>query len=160
MLRLNTYIPKTKLSSHKLYFFGLLFWVNAKKTYTDQTMLHTYLLCLKRNVSQTLKSCKKSFPNVYIANTFCFDKCFLFVVITGSHFLCTFIVTQWFGATAMMPVLRNKCFKRIPYFLSVISTKNITILLIPKQRSKISFCFLDVLNKIHCGHRVFSVSVC
>ena len=62
-IRLNIYIWKTKFSSHKHCLFGLLFSRNAKKTHTDQSILLTFLLCLKRNVSQTLKSssCKKVF---------------------------------------------------------------------------------------------------
>ena len=65
LLRLNIYIWKTKFSSHKRYLFGLLFSRNARKTHTDQSILLTFLLCLKRNVSPTLKrsSCEKVFPN-------------------------------------------------------------------------------------------------
>ena len=63
-IRLNIYIWKIKFSSHKHYLFGLLFSRNAKKTHTDRSILPTFLLCLKRNVSQTLKSSsfKKVFP--------------------------------------------------------------------------------------------------
>ena len=60
--------------------------MNAKTNYTDQSILQTYLLCLKRNVSQTFKSCKKSFPSVYIINTFYFNRCFLLVLIIASHY--------------------------------------------------------------------------
>ena len=62
-MRLNIYIWKTKLSSHKQYPFGLHSSRNAKKTRTDQSILKTLLLCLKLNVSQTFKSssCKKVF---------------------------------------------------------------------------------------------------
>ena len=63
-VRLNIYIWKTKFSSDKHYLFGLLFSRNAKKTHTDQSILPTFILCLKRNVWQTLKgsSCKEVFP--------------------------------------------------------------------------------------------------
>ena len=63
-IRLNIYIWKTQFSSHKHYLFGLLFSRNGKKTHTGQSILLTFLLCLKRNVSLTLKSssCKKVFP--------------------------------------------------------------------------------------------------
>ena len=41
-IRLNIYIWKTKFSSHKHYLFGLLFFRNAKKTCTDQSILLFY----------------------------------------------------------------------------------------------------------------------
>ena len=58
------HVEKTKFSSHEHYIFGLLCSRNAKKTHTDQSILLTFILCRKRNVSQTLKSssCKKVFP--------------------------------------------------------------------------------------------------
>ena len=46
---------KTKFSSHKEYLFDLLFYRNAKKAHADQSILETFLLSLKRNVSQTFK---------------------------------------------------------------------------------------------------------
>ena len=63
-IRLNICISKTKFFSHKQYLFGLLFCRDSKKTHIDQSILPTFLLCLKINVSQTLKgrSCKKVFP--------------------------------------------------------------------------------------------------
>ena len=62
-IRLKIYMWKTKFSFHKQYLFGLLFSRNAKKAYTDQSILQTFLLCLKRNVSQIFKSssCEKVF---------------------------------------------------------------------------------------------------
>ena len=103
-IRLSIYIWKTKFSSHKHYLFGLLFSRNAKKTM--QTKVYYQLFyCLKRNISQTLKSssCKKSFPSVYIMDTTCFDECFLFRVITGRHsFLYKLIVTQRLHVTTLL----------------------------------------------------------
>ena len=55
-IRLNIYVWKTKFSSHKQYLFDLLFSRNAKKTHIDQSILHSFLLCLKINVSQTFRS--------------------------------------------------------------------------------------------------------
>ena len=62
-IRLNIYVWKTKFSSHKQYLFDLLFSRNAKKTHIDQSILHSFLLCLKINVSQTFRSssCKNVF---------------------------------------------------------------------------------------------------
>ena len=55
-IRLNIYILRIEFSSHKQYLFGL--------AHTDQSILQTFLLHLRRNVSQTLKSSswKKVFP--------------------------------------------------------------------------------------------------
>ena len=46
---------KAKFTSRKQYLFGLLFPRNAKKTHTEKDILQAFLLCLKRNVSQTFK---------------------------------------------------------------------------------------------------------
>ena len=63
-IRLNICKQKTKFSSHKQYLLDLLFSRNAKKSCADQNTLQTFLLCLKKNASQTPKSssCKKVFP--------------------------------------------------------------------------------------------------
>ena len=39
-----------KFSSHKQHLFGLLFSRNVKKTHTDQSILQTFLLSLKRSL--------------------------------------------------------------------------------------------------------------
>ena len=62
-IRLNIHIWKTKSSSDKQYLLGH-FWRNAMKTDTDQSIRHAFLVCLKRNISQTCKS-SKSFQVVY-----------------------------------------------------------------------------------------------
>ena len=68
-VRLNIFIRKTKFSSHKQYLFGPLFSKNTKKNHTDQSIVQTFLPCLRRNISQTYKSssCKKSLSNVCIS---------------------------------------------------------------------------------------------
>ena len=45
------------------YLFDLVFSRNAKKAHTDQSVLQTFLLCVKRSVSLTFRSnsCKKVF---------------------------------------------------------------------------------------------------
>ena len=55
-IRLNISVWKTKFSSLKQYMFDLLFSRYAKKTHTDQSILRSFLLCLKISVSQTFKS--------------------------------------------------------------------------------------------------------
>ena len=54
-IRINIYIWKTTFSSHKHYPVGLFFSRNAKKPHADQSILLTFILCQKRNISQTLK---------------------------------------------------------------------------------------------------------
>ena len=63
-IRLYIQIWKTKFTSYKQYFSGLIFLRNAKKTDTDQNILQAFLFCLKRSFLQTFNSssCKKAFP--------------------------------------------------------------------------------------------------
>ena len=58
------YLHIENFSSHKQYLFNLVLPTNVKKTHTDKSILQTFLLCLKTNVSLTFKSnsCKKVFP--------------------------------------------------------------------------------------------------
>ena len=63
-IRLYIYRWKTKFSSHRQYPFDLVFWRNAKKSHTDQSILQTFLLCVERNNSQTFKS--NSFKKVFL----------------------------------------------------------------------------------------------
>ena len=49
----NIYIKKNKFFSHKQYLFSLSSSRNGKKTHTDKNILHDFLLCPKRNDSET-----------------------------------------------------------------------------------------------------------
>ena len=135
---------KTKSSSHKHCLFGLLFSSNAKKIHTDRSILPIFLLCLKRNVSQTLKirSFKKSFPSVYIMDTTCFDEYLLFRVITRRHsFLYKLVVTQRLCVTAiLLRSLKQVFWKKSVFYIHYLNN-NITVLLIP-QRSRIKLLLL------------------
>ena len=97
---------------------------------------------------------------MYTIDTTCFDECFLFHVITERHcFSYKFIVTHWFGSTAMLlrsskQVFWKKCAFYIRYLLN-----NITMPLIPKKGPK-SFYFLNALNRVHYWYRVFTLTVC
>ena len=86
-IKSNTYIQKTKFTSHKEYLFSLLPSRNARKTHADQSIPHAFSLCLKRNNPQTLKvaAAKTLFSSVYVIGTTCYDECFLFSLITGRH---------------------------------------------------------------------------
>ena len=68
-MRLNIYICKTKYSSYKEYLFGLLVPRNAQNSHKNQSILQTFILCQKGNISQTFKSssCKKSLSQVCIS---------------------------------------------------------------------------------------------
>ena len=100
-----------------------LFPRNAKKSHTDQSIPLAFLLCLKRNVSQTLtsSSCKKIFPKCVYQLAICFNECFLFCVITGRHsfFIYKLTVTQKFGATAILLHSLKQVFWS--YFLDVLN---------------------------------------
>ena len=109
-------------------------------------MLLTLLLCLKRNVSLTLKSsiCKKVFPkSVYLGYNLL--SCSLFRVITGRHsFLYKLIVTQKFGVTAMLLRSLKQVFWKKSVFYIHYFHNNITVLLIPQCSY-----FLHAPNKIY-----------
>ena len=135
---------KSNFFHYKHYLFGPLFSRNAKKTHADQSILPTSLLCLKRNISLTLKSssCKKSLPNVYIMDTTCFNECFLFCVMTGRHsFLYKLIVTQRFDATAMLLRSLKQVFWKKSIFHIHYLHNSIIMLLIP-QSSKTKLLLL------------------
>ena len=55
-IRSNIYILKSKLASHKQYLLSLLTSTNTKKAQAKQNIPHVFLLCLKRDDPQTLKS--------------------------------------------------------------------------------------------------------
>ena len=112
---------KTKFSSHKQYLFELLFPWNANRTHTNPSIPQTFLLCLKRNASQTFKSSsfKKVFPKCVYHWYNLLWWLFFHGVTVRHYFLYKFIVTQSFGASATCCVL---CFKRSPHFISVVPT--------------------------------------
>ena len=90
-IRLNTYIWKTKFTSNKQFFSVLFFSRNAKKTDTDQSILQTFLLCLKKNSHEPLKvaAAKNSLRSVFIIDSTRFDVTFLFHVITANSIFYT-----------------------------------------------------------------------
>ena len=126
---------KTKFSSHKHYLFGVLFSRNEKKTHTDQSMLSTFLLCLKRNISQTLKSnsCKQVFPKC-IYHWYNLLRWMFFIPCDNSK---TFFFIQTYRcATAMLlRSLKQVFWKKSVFYIHYLHN-NIIMLLIP-QRSKI-----------------------
>ena len=100
----NISILKTKFTSLKQYLFRLLTSRNAKETQTDQSIPRVFLLCLKRNDSQTCKRGSCNFSSVYVIGATCFDECFSFYVITKRHYFSwKFIITlrlfKWHFAT-------------------------------------------------------------
>ena len=73
--------------------------------------------------SSEVAATKNFFPSPYGTSTACFDECFLFYVIIEKHdFLCKFIVTQRFFATAMFLRSLQQCFERSSYFMPIIPT--------------------------------------
>ena len=98
-IKLNVYIRKSKLTSRKHCLLALLFSRNAKETHTDQIILQVLYSVWKETSYKPSKvvATKNFFPSVYVVSTACFEKGFLFLVITERHdFLYKFIVNQRF----------------------------------------------------------------
>ena len=118
-IRLNVFKWKTNFSFHKHYLFGLHFSRSAKKPHTDQIILPTFLLCLKRDVSQTLNSSsyKEVFPKCVYHGCNLLRWFFLFRVIIGRHsFLYKLTVTQKFGWTTLLLRSLKQVFWKTPVF--------------------------------------------
>ena len=100
----SNYLQEIKFTSHKQYLFGRLFSRNANKTYTDQSTLQVFFLCIKRNDSQTFKSSsrKKLFVRVHVIDTTCYNECFLFYLITESHCFYSPRISEFFAAANKM----------------------------------------------------------
>ena len=116
---------ENKFASHKQYLFGLLSTRNAKQTDTDQSILQAFLLCLKRNVSQTFQSstCKKVLPKCVYHSTTSIDEYFPFHVVTGNIIFHTnLLLHRGLVQPSRYCVLWNKCFEGSPQFISIIST--------------------------------------
>ena len=80
--KLNLTLSLSLSLSLKQYLFRLLTSRNAKKTQADQSMPHVFLLCLKKNDTQTLAAANSLFSSVHVIGTACLDECFSFYVIT------------------------------------------------------------------------------
>ena len=82
----------------------LVFSSRERQRKPIQTKVHCKLFysAWKETSHKSLKvaAAKKFFPSVYIIDKTCFDKCFLFHVMTGIRFY-KFSVTQRFSAIAM-----------------------------------------------------------
>ena len=101
---------KTKTTSHKKELFGFLLFRNAKKTHATQIILQRFLLCLRRNVSQSFKGgAAKTFSQVcMLLVQLASMNVFLFHMITGRRYsLHKFTITQRiFANTALLRSLK------------------------------------------------------
>ena len=91
---------------------------------------------------------KTFLPSACIIDTTCFDECFLFHVITGWHFfLYKYIVTQRFGATAMLLCsLKQVFWKKFSFYVRY-PHNNIIMLLVAFRSSPMEvFCRKNVLG--------------
>ena len=77
-MTLNIYIWKTTFTSHKQYLFGSFLSRNAKKTHTDTkyTAIFLTLSEKKRLANLQMQQLQKSFSQVFVSATACFDECF------------------------------------------------------------------------------------
>ena len=118
---------KTKFSSHKEYLFDLLFSRNAKKAHADHSILQTFFSSHK---PLKVVAAKKVFlkresisQSISIVDLTCFDKCFLFRVITGRQFFyANLLLPRGLIQSPCCCVLWEKCFEKTLHFISVIST--------------------------------------
>ena len=137
---------ETKFSSHKRYLFGLVFSRNAKKTHTDQSILPTFLLSLKRSVSKTLEksSCKKVFPKCVFYGSNLLRWVFFIPCHNWKTFF--FYTILWLPRGLVQPpccwVLWNKYFERSLYYISnyisIISTTTLNAANTTNAQSKAS----------------------
>ena len=126
------HIKSLILSLTSSMYFTFLPLETPKKNQTDQSIPRVFLLCLKRNDSQTIKSgsCKKIlFSNVYAIAITCFHECFLFYVIDGRHWLSwKFVVTLRFFEAPSCCFLWRQSFEVSPYFILYLHNDNAKVL--------------------------------
>ena len=91
---------------------------------------------------------RKFLSSVYIIDTRCFDKCFLFHMITGIFFNTNFSLPRGFVHAMLLSSLKQVFWKKSAFYIRYLHN-NITMLLIPNKGLKYSFYFLNVLNKIY-----------
>ena len=131
---------KTKFSSHKQNLFGLLSSRNAKKAYTDQSILQSSLLYLKRNVSQIFKCSRKKVFLKCVHHWYNLLRRMFFIPYDNqkSLFFIQVNVTKKFSTTAMLlHSLKQVFWKKSAFFICYLQN-NITMLLIPKVQNKAS----------------------
>ena len=107
-----TKIGKNTSSILNCYFSNLHFGISKKLPRVKYTTM--FLRCLKIINSQTFNSSniKNLLASIYVIETTFFDKCFLFHVITGRHWILQkFIVIKRFFSTVMLlPLRKNEVF--------------------------------------------------
>ena len=128
--RLNIYICKTKFPFHKQYLFVLLFSRNAKNIHKDQSIPQVFLLCPKRNVSQTFKSSRRK--KVFLKCVYHWFNLLQWMFLIP----CKTLVTQRFGTGAMLLLsLKQVLWEESTIYIRYLHN-NITVLLIPKVQNK------------------------
>ena len=120
-MKLNICMQEIKFTFHKQYLFGRLFSRNAKKTHADKSPLQIFHSVSKETTHKPSKvaASKNLSSSVHAIDTTCFDECFLFHLITGSHYFFVKVCRYFeiFPATILYcTFLWNKCFERSPYF--------------------------------------------
>ena len=81
-------MQEIKLTSYKLYLFGHIFSVRAKKARTEQSTLNFFYSVHIETTNKPSKeaAAKMLFCSVHVIDANCFNKCFLFHVITRRHY--------------------------------------------------------------------------
>ena len=102
---------------------------------------------------------KNFFSSVYVADTTCFDECFLFDVITERYdILYKFIITQRFFPTVMLlSIFLKKWFERRLYYFKSFVNKYI-ILLMPKKGVLYCECTTILKTSLEAGFLLSAIT--
>ena len=131
-IKLTICTEKTKFSSHAQYSIGSHFSESLKSSHTDQVYYKFFYTVWKEMAHKPSKllTTKYFFSSVYFIVTTCFDKCFLFHVITRRHIVFHKSLPIYWG-------LFNRhafaIFETSPYFISDLHNKSTVV--IPKMKS-------------------------
>ena len=92
-IKLTIYLEKNKSNSHKQYSFGIIFSKNPKKGHIDQVYYKFFSSVWKQTTPKPSKvaTAKNFLSSVYAIVTACFDKYFLFHLMTERHFFIYYI---------------------------------------------------------------------
>ena len=100
------WMPLKKANGRSDSEIGSFFYLRMQRRLMQTKVYHKRFYSIWKEASHKLlkvAAVKKYSSSVYIVNSNCFDKCFLFHVITRKHyFLYKFVVTQRFSTIAML----------------------------------------------------------
>ena len=115
-----------QFTSYKQYFFWSSFLEKCKEDWCRSKYTTSFPYSVSKEASHKpfkVAAAKKSYPSVFVIDTTFLNECFLFHVITAnSIFYTNLSLPRGLVQLPCCCVLSNKCFKRSPHFISIIST--------------------------------------